>query len=77
MIERRTSDDDRRGDVRENPGRRAADVFTRELTAVRCSKCGKIICKTTLDAVRSNQVIEIKCGCNQRNYLMGAIDAAY
>lgn len=57
-------------------GRRAADVFTRELTAIRCSACGKIICKTTTDAVRSGQVIEIKCGCNQRNYLMGAIDAA-
>jgi hypothetical protein len=75
--ERRTGDE-RRVEPRPALGRRESDAaaaFVRELTAIRCSGCGKIICKTTVDAVRAGQVIEIKCGCNQRNYLIGSIDA--
>ena len=53
----------------------ASRTFTRELAAVRCSGCGRIICKRSdADAIRPGQMIEIKCGCNQMNYLMGTID---
>lgn len=53
---------------------RAAEAFMQDLRVVRCSGCGKIICKSTREAVRTGQVIEIKCGCNQLNYLMGRFD---
>lgn len=53
----------------------AATAFVRELTTIRCAQCGRTVCKATKDAVRAGEVIEIKCSrCNQRNYLMGAID---
>ena len=52
----------------------ASARVSRELAVVRCSRCSKIICKRTSNALRAGEVVEIKCGCNELNYLMGGID---
>lgn len=47
---------------------------TRQVTLaeVRCSKCNRLICKTTPRAVRDGEMVEIECWkCGDKNYLMG------
>ena len=44
---------------------------TKVLRDVRCQRCKKLLCKATDAPVKSGGQIEIKCGCNALNYLIG------
>jgi phage FluMu protein Com len=46
-----------------------------KLEETRCRQCSRLLCKTTREAVRPGQMIEIKCNsCNTLNFLVGRPD---
>lgn len=47
----------------------------RELTEIRCSKCGRLLARVSPRALRRGAVVELACrGCRRKSYLVGGVE---
>lgn len=48
------------------------DGQIKQLSAVRCTACNRLLFRIDLDALRPGKVVEMKCKCDAMNYQIGA-----
>ena len=49
---------------------------TAELEPMRCHRCGRLLLRIQRRALKSHQVLEVKCKCTTFNYLIGTASSS-